>query len=683
MSSEASTDVSITFRDLNLNPPLIKILDEVGYESPSPIQAETIPLLLEGRDIIGQAQTGTGKTAAFALPLINNLDLKQKDPQLLVLAPTRELAIQVAEAFQKYATHIKNFHVLPVYGGQDFRGQIRALERGVHVVVGTPGRVMDHMRRGTLKLKGLSALVLDEADEMLRMGFIDDVEWILEQTPDDRQIALFSATMPSQIRRIATKYLNEPEQITIKVKTATASTIRQRFWPVRGVHKLDALTRILEAEDFDGMIIFVRTKNSTVELADKLKARGYSAAALNGDIQQNQRERTINDIKKNRLDIIVATDVAARGLDVERISHVINYDVPHDTESYVHRIGRTGRAGREGDAILFVAPREKRMLHAIEKATRQKIDMMELPTTEVINDKRIGKFKQRITDTLAGERNALFTQLIEQYKQEHEVPVEDIAAALAQMLQGDAEFLLSNKPQKKFKDNWDDQGGREDRPRRERSPRRDREEGRGRDRNDRSRGERGRSERAPRRDAPPDEGMERYRLEVGHDHEVKPGNIVGAIANEADIDSKYIGRINIYDDYSSVDLPEGMPQEMLSKLKKVWVSGQQLNLSVLSDDGKQNQASGESSKKSSEKRFDMREKNSRKPRGNDSKDNRSRENHSRDKQSDSKQTSSRTSDARKSALKDPHARVKKRAKGSDGGKLSLKKRVKKSERTRG
>lgn len=674
MSSEASTDVSITFRDLNLNPPLIKILDEVGYESPSPIQAATIPLLLEGRDIIGQAQTGTGKTAAFALPLINNLDLKQKDPQLLVLAPTRELAIQVAEAFQKYATHIKNFHVLPVYGGQDFRGQIRALERGVHVVVGTPGRVMDHMRRGTLKLKGLSALVLDEADEMLRMGFIDDVEWILEQTPDDRQIALFSATMPSQIRRIATKYLNEPEQITIKVKTATASTIRQRFWPVRGVHKLDALTRILEAEDFDGMIIFVRTKNSTVELADKLKARGYSAAALNGDIQQNQRERTINDIKKNRLDIIVATDVAARGLDVERISHVVNYDVPHDTESYVHRIGRTGRAGREGDAILFVAPREKRMLHAIEKATRQKIDMMELPTTEVINDKRIDKFKQRITDTLSGERNALFSQLIEQYKQEHDVPVEDIAAALAQMLQGDAEFLLSNKPQKKFKDNWDDRGGRDDRPRRERSPRRDREEGRDRGRNDRSRGEHGRTERAPRRDSPPDEGMERYRLEVGHDHEVKPGNIVGAIANEADIDSKYIGRINIYDDHSSVDLPEGMPKEMLTKLKKVWVSGQQLNLSVLSSDEKQNHVSG----KQSEKRFDMREKKSRKPRGNDSKDNRSR-----DEKSDSKPASSRTSDTRKSALKDPHSRIKNRGKGSPGGKLGLKKRVKKSERSSG
>ena len=352
MSTGTSSDVEVTFSDLALNKSLLKILNEVGYESPSPIQAQAIPLLLDGKDIIGQAQTGTGKTAAFALPLISNMDLKQKDPQLLVLAPTRELAIQVAEAFQKYATYMKDFHVLPVYGGADYSGQIRALKRGVHVVVGTPGRVMDHIRKGTLKLGKLSALVLDEADEMLRMGFIDDVEWILEQTPEDRQIALFSATMPQQIRRIATKYLNDPEQITIKTKTTTVNTIRQRFWPVSGVHKLDALTRILEAEDFDGMIIFVRTKNSTAELADKLKARGYSAAALNGDIAQNQRERTVNDIKKGRLDILVATDVAARGLDVERISHVVNYDVPHDTESYVHRIGRTGRAGRLGDAIL-------------------------------------------------------------------------------------------------------------------------------------------------------------------------------------------------------------------------------------------------------------------------------------------------------------------------------------------
>jgi ATP-dependent RNA helicase DeaD len=519
MSTDTSTDVAITFKDLALNESLLKILNEVGYESPSPIQAETIPILLAGRDIIGQAQTGTGKTAAFALPLISNLDLKQKDPQLLVLAPTRELAIQVAEAFQKYATYIKGFHVLPVYGGQDFRGQIRALERGVHVVVGTPGRVMDHMRRGTLKLGNLKALVLDEADEMLRMGFIDDVEWILEQTPEDRQIALFSATMPQQIRRIATKYLNDPAQVTIKVKTTTASTIRQRFWPVSGVHKLDALTRILEAEDFDGMIVFVRTKNSTVELAEKLEARGYAAAALNGDIAQNQRERTVSQIKSGKLDIIVATDVAARGLDVERISHVVNYDVPYDTEAYVHRIGRTGRAGRQGDAILFVAPREKRMLHAIEKATRQKIEMMELPSTEIINDKRIDKFKQRITDALANEDTGLFSQLIEQYQQEHNVPALEIAAALAQMLQGDTDFLLKNKPQRKAqadrsREGWD----REDRPRREKAPRRDRDQ-------DRSR------ERAPRKDVPADEGMQRYRIEVGHDHNVKPGNIVGAIAN--------------------------------------------------------------------------------------------------------------------------------------------------------
>ncbi|MBE9559408.1 MAG: DEAD/DEAH box helicase [Proteobacteria bacterium] len=583
-SSDVGSDVQVTFDDLALNKSLLKILDEVGYESPSPIQAETIPLLLAGKDIIGQAQTGTGKTAAFALPLISNMDLKQKDPQLLVLAPTRELAIQVAEAFQKYATYMKGFHVLPVYGGADYGGQIRSLKRGVHVVVGTPGRVMDHIRKGTLKLGNLSALVLDEADEMLRMGFIDDVEWILEQTPEDRQIALFSATMPQQIRRIATKYLNDPEQITIKTKTTTVNTIRQRFWPVSGVHKLDALTRILEAEDFDGMIIFVRTKNSTEELADKLKARGYSAAALNGDIAQNKRERTVNNLKKGQLDIVVATDVAARGLDVERISHVVNYDVPHDTESYVHRIGRTGRAGRQGDAILFVAPREKRMLNAIERATRQKIDMMELPSTEIINDKRIDKFKQRITDTLANEDTAIFTQLIEQYQQEHNVPATEIAAALAQLLQGDNDFLLTNKPQRKKqnREDWD----RDDRGR-----------DRGRDRPRRDRSERGDRERSPRRERQPrdtalDEGMDRYRIEVGHDHQVKPGNIVGAIANEADIESKYIGRISIYDDHSTIDLPEGMPKELLYTLKKVWVSGQQLKISL---DGKGDKSQGEKS----------------------------------------------------------------------------------------
>ncbi len=590
MSTDTSTDIEVSFSDLALDKSLLKILDEVGYESPSPIQAQTIPLLLDGRDIIGQAQTGTGKTAAFALPLISSLDLKQKDPQVLVLAPTRELAIQVAEAFQKYATYMKGFHVLPVYGGSDYSGQIRALKRGVHVVVGTPGRVMDHIRKGTLKLGSLSTLVLDEADEMLRMGFIDDVEWILEQTPEERQIALFSATMPQQIRRIATKYLNNPEQITIKSKTATVSTIRQRFWPVSGVHKLDALTRILEAEDFDAMIIFVRTKNSTVELAEKLAARGYASSALNGDIAQNQRERTIINLKKGKIDILVATDVAARGLDVERISHVVNYDVPYDTEAYVHRIGRTGRAGRQGDAILFVAPREKRMLNAIERATRQKIEMMELPSTELINDKRIDKFKQRITDTLANEDLALFSQLVEQYEQEHNIPSIEIAAALANLLQGDIPLLLQNKPQRKSRsrDDWD----KEDKGRRERP---------GRDR-----AQRGDRERSPRRerkpgDAPPDEGMQRYRIEVGHDHQVKPGNIVGAIANEADIESKYIGRICIYDAHSTVDLPEGMPKELLYTLKKVWVSGQQLKISI---DGKDKNPRGSDKPKSANRSED-------------------------------------------------------------------------------
>jgi ATP-dependent RNA helicase DeaD len=566
MTSNAIT----TFNQLDLNKAIFKVLDEVGYENPSPIQAQTIPLLLEGKDVIGQAQTGTGKTAAFALPIISNLDLKQKDPQVLVLAPTRELAIQVAEAFQTYAKYMKGFHVLPVYGGQDYRGQIKALQRGVHVVVGTPGRVMDHMRKGTLKLKNLTTLVLDEADEMLRMGFIDDVEWILEQTPKDRQIALFSATMPQQIRRIATRYLNKPTEITIKVKTATADTIRQRFWPVSGLHKLDALTRILEAEIFDGIIIFVRTKTSTVDLSEKLEARGYACAPLNGDIAQNQRERTIESLKKGKLDIIIATDVAARGLDVKRISHVINYDIPYDTEAYIHRIGRTGRAGKEGDAILFVAPRERRLLNAIEKATKKKIELMELPSTELINDKRIAQFKQNISDTLANEDLIFFSQLIEQFQQEHNIPALEIASALAQMLQGDTPFLLKNKPMKKADSSWSLSERSGDQKSRRRS-------GKDRDRNDSSRRERGK--RVTKKNMPVDEGMVRYRIEVGHDHQVKPGNIVGAIANEAGLDSKYIGRINIYDEHSFIDLPENMSMNVFESVKKLWVAGQQLRIS--------------------------------------------------------------------------------------------------------
>jgi ATP-dependent RNA helicase DeaD len=579
-----TTDTVTSFNQLALNKQLLKALDEVGYETPSPIQAQTIPLLLEGKDIIGQAQTGTGKTAAFALPLLSNLNLKQKDPQVLVLAPTRELAIQVAEAFQKYAKHLKGFHVLPVYGGQDYRGQIHALKRGVHVVVGTPGRVMDHMRRGTLKLGNLSALVLDEADEMLRMGFIDDVEWVLEQSPSDRQIALFSATMPQQVRRIATRHLNKPVQVTIKTKTTTVDTIRQRFWPVSGMHKLDALTRILEAEQFDAMLVFVRTKTSTVELSEKLAARGYDSAALNGDIPQNQRERTIQQLKKGKLDILVATDVAARGLDVERISHVINYDIPYDTEAYVHRIGRTGRAGRKGDAILFVAPRERRMLGAIEKATRQKITIMELPSTELINDKRIAKFQQRITDTLANENLELFTQLIEQYQQEHNVPANEVAAALARLLQGDTPLLLQNKPQRKI-DKSRDSG---DKPPRRSQPR-GKPVARTTRRDSPPEGSQPRDKpaaRTTRRDSPPEEGMERFRLEVGLKHNVKPGNIVGAIANEAGVDSQYIGRINIFDDYSLVDLPEGMPKGAFNNLRKAWVGGQLLKISRFDKDVK-------------------------------------------------------------------------------------------------
>ncbi|MCP4875759.1 MAG: DEAD/DEAH box helicase [Gammaproteobacteria bacterium] len=565
-----STETITSFAQMALKQPLLKALNTLGYELPTAIQAQAIPLLLDGRDVLGQAQTGTGKTAAFALPLLSNLDLKQKQPQVLVLAPTRELAIQVAEAFQSYASQLKGFHVLPVYGGQEYGTQIRALQRGVQVIVGTPGRVMDHMRRGNIDLGRLQALVLDEADEMLRMGFIDDVQWVLEQTPKQRQIALFSATMPNEIRKITQRYLRNPAEITIRVKTTTAETIRQRFWPVSGTHKLDALTRILEAETFDAMLVFVRTKTSTLEVAEKLEARGYRALALNGDIAQKNRERIVTQFKAGKLDILVATDVAARGLDVDRISHVINYDIPHDTEAYVHRIGRTGRAGREGDAILFVAPREKRMLQAIEKATRKKIELMDLPSTDMVNNRRIEKFKQRISDTISDEDLGLFKDLIEQYRKENQANLIDIAAALAKQVQGGAPFLLSGKPADKPAQGFERNHNEPDRkPRRERSEQA-------------STGNRKpRREQTDPREQAVEAGMDRFRIEVGHDHNVKPGNIVGAIANEADIDSKYIGRINIFDNYSLVDLPEDMPKQLLNELKNVRVAGQRLNISQL------------------------------------------------------------------------------------------------------
>ncbi len=552
-----SNDVSSfpTFRELALIEPVLKALDDVGYESPSPIQAQTIPYLMQGKDVLGQAQTGTGKTAAFALPILSRLDLKKTEPQVLVLAPTRELAIQVAEAFQRYASHLKGFHVLPIYGGQDYTTQLRQLKRGPHVIVGTPGRVMDHMRKGTLRLGELSCLVLDEADEMLRMGFIDDVEWILEQTPKQRQIALFSATMPAPIRKIAQTYLQDPEEITVKVRTSTAETIRQRYWLVSGVHKLDALTRILESETFDGIIVFVRTKTATVELAEKLEARGYSAAAINGDMSQVLRERTIAHLKNGKLDILIATDVAARGLDVERVSHVINYDIPYDTEAYIHRIGRTGRAGRTGDAILFVAPRERRLLSNIEKATRQKVEEMGLPSTEIINNKRIARFKQRITDTLAAEELSFFIQLMEQYQIEHNVSAIEIAAALAKQVQGETPLLMKNPPKKESE-------------RREHKDSRENDSG---------------NERKSKRKPAPDIEMQTYRIEVGKVHGVKPGNIVGAIANETGLDGDHIARIKIEENYSTVELPAGMPKDIFQELKKVRVAGQQLNISKMGE----------------------------------------------------------------------------------------------------
>ena len=527
-----------SFQDLNLSEPLLAALNDAGYENPTPIQAKTIPPILDGKDIIGQAQTGTGKTAAYALPVLDNIDINNNHPQALVLAPTRELALQVAEAFQGYASHMKGFHVLPIYGGQSYQIQLKQLRRAAHVVVGTPGRVIDHIKRGTLKLDQLKFLVLDEADEMLRMGFIDDVEWVIAQTPEQRQVALFSATMPSAIRKIAQKYLDTPVEVSIKNQSRTADTIRQRYWTVSGYHKLDALTRILEVEAFDGMIVFVRTKIATVELSEKLEARGYNTAPLSGDVPQNQRERTVDRLKNGKLDILVATDVAARGLDVDRISHVINYDMPYDPEAYVHRIGRTGRAGREGEAILFVTPRERRMLNSLERSTKQKIAQMEMPSTEVVNNQRIARFKQKITDTLAQEDSQFFVKILEQYEQEHDVPAIEIAGALAKLMQGDEPLLLQEKSKPSRRD-------------------------------------------AGTGASTSSVGMERFRVEVGRQHSVKPGHIVGAIANETGLANKYIGRITINEDYSTVDLPVGIPKETFDLLKRVQVLGHPMNITSL------------------------------------------------------------------------------------------------------
>ena len=559
------TPESIKFSDLDLPEAVLSALDKIGYESPSPIQAEAIPLLTEGHDLIGQAQTGTGKTAAFALPMLAKINPEQNEPQLLVLAPTRELAIQVAEAFQAYATFNKKVRILPIYGGSSYDNQIRQLKRGVHIVVGTPGRVIDHIKRKTLKLDKVSMMVLDEADEMLRMGFIDDVEWVLEQLPEQRQTALFSATMPTQIRKIADNFLENPKTVKIAAKTSTAEKIRQRFCKVSAHNKLAALTRVMEVENFDGVIIFVRTKTATTELADKLAARGYAVEPLNGDIQQKSRERTVERLKQGQIDILVATDVVARGLDVDRVSHVINYDIPYDTESYVHRIGRTGRAGREGEAILFISPRETRMLKAIEKATKQPIVAMPVPNVNELNETRLSRFKSRVAEALENKDLDQFLPVIDQIIEETEASAEALLAAFASMAQGGEQIFLSEDdvPELNLPDrNRGDRGDRGDRH----------------DRRDRNRdgGDRGRKNK---RNNQPDENMQRFKIMVGRKHDVRPGSIVGAIANEAGLDSEFIGAINIYDNFSTVDLPKGMPNEVKNILKKTRVAGQKLDIS--------------------------------------------------------------------------------------------------------
>ncbi len=571
-----------SFAELGLSEGLLKTLSEIGYETPSPIQAECIPVLLDGRDLIGQAQTGTGKTAAFALPLMEQIDVKLTKPQALVLTPTRELAIQVAEALQSYARNMPGFHVLPIYGGQSYTIQLKQLSRGAHIIVGTPGRVMDHLERKTLNLDHLKTLVLDEADEMLRMGFIDDVEWILERTPEKHQTALFSATMPEQIRRVAQKYLVEPREIKIKSATATVAAIRQVYWQVSGMHKLDALTRILEVEEnFDAAIIFVRTKNATVELADKLSARGYAAAALNGDLNQQMRERVIEQLKSGALDIVVATDVAARGIDVPRVSHVVNYDITYDTEAYVHRIGRTGRAGRTGNAILFVAPREVSMLRSIERATRSPIAPLTLPSRADVTNKRVADFKASVVEVLNAEGLDFFANIVSQIAEEQNVGAEEVAAALAMMAQkGKPLQIAGEDPQPRPIAAVDSRrpasfADRERKPRFEERGERPRFEDRG--------GDKPRFEDRPRRDdrpsRPPTAGdMVRYRIDVGRDHGVQVKDIVGAIANEAGIESRFIGRIGLYDESSTVELPAGMPKEAENALKRTRVRGVPINL---------------------------------------------------------------------------------------------------------
>ncbi|MBV7315265.1 DEAD/DEAH box helicase [Shewanella sp. NIFS-20-20] len=559
-----------TFRELGLSESVLRALDELGYEKPTPIQAASIVPLMQGQDILGQAQTGTGKTGAFALPLLSAIDATLSAPQILVLAPTRELAVQVAEAFSSYAKFMKGFHVLPIYGGQSMQQQLNALKRGPQVIVGTPGRVMDHMRRGTLKLDTLRALVLDEADEMLKMGFIDDIEWILEHTPSERQLALFSATMPEQIKRVANKHLTKPAQISIAASHTTVESIEQRFVQVSQHNKLEALVRVLEVESTEGIIIFVRTRNSCMELAEKLEARGYAASPLHGDMNQQARERAVEQLKNGKLDILIATDVAARGLDVERIGHVVNYDIPYDTEAYVHRIGRTGRAGRTGMAILFVTNREMRMLRTIERATNSRISPMKVPSPETVAERRLSRLGEQLSNVITNESLDFMREAVAQLCQQLEVDSDALAAALLFQVQQERPLQLPAM-QERQRDSRDD--------------RRDSREG-GRD-GGRERRPRPSPERLgsadPLKDNP-DLKMCRYIIDVGRDHGVGVGNIVGAIANEANIESRFIGHIQLLDQMTTVDLPQGMPKDVMQHLKKVRVCGKPLNIREVGDE---------------------------------------------------------------------------------------------------
>ncbi|MCE1476295.1 DEAD/DEAH family ATP-dependent RNA helicase [Enterobacter hormaechei] len=563
-----------TFADLGLKAPILEALNDLGYEKPSPIQAECIPHLLSGRDVLGMAQTGSGKTAAFSLPLLNNIDSDLRAPQILVLAPTRELAVQVAEAMTEFSKHMRGVNVVALYGGQRYDVQLRALRQGPQIVVGTPGRLLDHLKRGTLDLSKLSGLVLDEADEMLRMGFIEDVETIMAQIPEGHQTALFSATMPEAIRRITRRFMKEPQEVRIQSSVTTRPDISQSYWSVYGMRKNEALVRFLEAEDFDAAIIFVRTKNATLEVAEALERSGYNSAALNGDMNQALREQTLERLKDGRLDILIATDVAARGLDVERISLVVNYDIPMDSESYVHRIGRTGRAGRAGRALLFVENRERRLLRNIERTMKLTIPEAELPNAELLGKRRLEKFAAKVQQQLESsdldQYRALLSQ-IQPVAEGEELDMETLAAALLKMAQGERSLIVPPdapmRPKREFRDRDDRFERRGDRN--DRGPRGDRPERGGEDR--------------PRRERRDAGEMELYRIEVGRDDGVEVRHIVGAIANEGDISSRYIGNIKLFGSHSTIELPKGMPGEVLQHFTRTRILNKPMNMQLLGD----------------------------------------------------------------------------------------------------